>query len=405
VTTALGRGDTPRDVVARKASHATVPNGGGEIRLRVAAIIDTKIVSGPGRQLAALATSLAARNVDLQIVAIQRQGVPLSPYIGYLRDCGVAHVVVYESGRGDLALVRRVGRALADFRADVLETHGYKATAVAAALRLWKPRWKWAAFWHGATSEDWKVQAYVRIDKSLIRFADHIVTMSKQQKALFPRAGSKVSVIWNAVLPHQFASGQPQAVAGPEVARPLLGVVGRLSPEKGVDVFLRGAALLRDRGVPFSAIIVGDGPERATLEALSNELQLTSHVRFLGSRADVDAIYKAIDVLVIPSRSEGLPNVLLEALSHDRSVVATRVGAIPDVIDSERAGTLVDPDDPSALADGIVEAAAGLAEPAAIEARRQVVARFSLPARVDAHIRLYASLLGASPSSPLCAES
>jgi glycosyltransferase involved in cell wall biosynthesis len=170
-------------------------------------------------------------------------------------------------------------------------------------------------------------------------------------------------------------------------------VVGRLSFEKGVDVFLRACDVLRRRGRAFSALIVGDGPELDRLLALRRELGLAEVVAFRPSTAAVRSIYAAIDALVIPSRSEGLPNVLLEALAEDLPVVSTAVGGVPEVLEDPMAGLVVPSGDPAALADAMVRVADVGRTPAAQRARRVCVERFSLDARARAHVALYRELL------------
>jgi glycosyltransferase involved in cell wall biosynthesis len=358
--------------------------------LRVAVLFHTSSISGPGRQLAGLISALEGPNLRFLVVLVQRRNRPITPYANYLDRFGIRHVLVQDSGRADPALVGRIAAVLDDFQPDIVETHGYKPSLIASLLRLRKPKWSWVAFWHGATTEDWKVRFYHRLDRLLMRRADHIVVMSEQQRAAFGQAGTSVSVIANAVLPMAETSA-PLTLAA--VPRPVLGVVGRLSSEKGVDVFIRTAQILRARSFEFAALIVGDGPERQALETLTNELGLGSQISFLGSRSDIDAVYRAIDLLVIPSRSEGLPNVLLEALAHDRPVVATEVGAIGTVIDSPLVGRLVPKESPGALADGIMGATALVKDPRAAAARRKAASRFSLSRRAELLNGLYFSLV------------
>jgi glycosyltransferase involved in cell wall biosynthesis len=360
--------------------------------IRVAAIVHTRIVSGPGRQLASLAAALEARGVDVLIVALQRDGAPRSPYFEYLDRAGVKYVVVLDGSAFDVRVIGRVRRALEAFRPDVIQTHGYKPTIVAAALRARRPSWKWIGFWHGVTREDRRVRLFHWLDRRLLRTAHRVVVMSEPQRQEFADLGPRVSVIANAVIPRDRlgADADPWVVSG---ERPILAVVGRLSHEKGVDVFLRAAALLIAEGTTFSALVVGDGPDRASLEASARELGLADRVRFTGPLGNMRAVYEAIDLLVIPSRSEGLPNVLLEALAHDRPVAATRVGAIPAVVDSPLAGALADPESPRSLADAIRRALALGADPRAAEARRRVVDAFSLDRRLQAHLDLYGAVL------------
>jgi glycosyltransferase involved in cell wall biosynthesis len=361
--------------------------------IRVAALLDTFQVSGPGRQLAALASSLSAVDVELTIVTFHRAGRDRSPYLDYLEQAGVRYTVVPESGPLDLALLPRLRRVLAEYAPDVVQTHGYKPTALVWALRRRGAAERWIAFFHGATTENIKVRAYHWFSNLLLGSADRVVVMSRAQLEHFSRLGDKACVVHNAVLDlptESPGSASARLAAG---VRPRIGVVGRLSPEKGLDVFLHASAALARRGVSFSAVIAGDGPERARLEHLRDALGLARRVDFIGATSAVASLYASLDLLVIPSRSEGLPNVLLEALGADLPVVATRVGAIPEVLDDARAGLIVPPGSVDALADGIVHALTLRDDPDARDARRSVVEKFSLQRRVAEHLRLYGEVL------------
>jgi glycosyltransferase involved in cell wall biosynthesis len=178
-----------------------------------------------------------------------------------------------------------------------------------------------------------------------------------------------------------------------DAERPRIAVVGRLSPEKGVDVFLEAAAILMKRGISFSALVAGDGPERAALGDLAAALALSDRVRFLGRVSDMGSLYSGIDLLVIPSRSEGLPSVLLEALAADVAVVATRVGAIPEVLASPLTGALVPPESPDQLADAIETALRSLDNPDARAARALAADAYSQESRANALMALYRDLV------------
>lgn len=360
---------------------------------RVAALIDTVQVSGPGRQLAALASSLSKSDVQFTIVTFHRAGRDRSPYLDYLEREKVRYIVVPENGPLDRALLTRLRRVIAECAPDIIQTHGYKPAALAWMLRRGGESRPWIGFFHGATTENLKVRFYHWFTNRLLGAADRVVVMSRAHLAHFSRLGEKACVVHNAVLelpPEPSRAAAPSMVGG---ARPRIGVVGRLSPEKGVDVFLHACDALARQGVSFSAIVAGDGPERVPLERLRDSLDLEGRVNFIGAITDVASLYASLDLLVIPSRSEGLPNVLLEALRADLPVVATRVGAIPDVLNSPRAGLVVPPGSATALAEGIVRALPLRSDPAARNARRRVVDRFSLQRRVAEHLRIYGEML------------
>jgi glycosyltransferase involved in cell wall biosynthesis len=368
---------------------------------RVLALIDTAIVSGPGRQLAALARALGEHGVELRVVLFQRDGRPENPYAAYLARAGVSHVVLRDRGRFDLGLVPALRRLVDEWRPDVVQTHSYRTTALAWLLRRGGTRFPWVAFFHGATTEDAKVRVYNWIDARLMPAADQIVVMTRAHRARIACPPDRMRVLYNAVIPLP-AEGAPVDVSDARVpGAPLVGVVGRLSSEKGVDVFLAACARLVGEGTAITAVIAGDGPERAALEAQARALGLAERVRFLGAVRDVASLYPQLDLVVLPSRSEGLPNVLLEGLRADRAVVSTAVGGVPEVLgDEPLAGVMVPSEDAPALAEGMRRALALAADPAARDARARVAARFSLTHRVAEHLRLYADVAPAAFAAP-----
>lgn len=135
--------------------------------------------------------------------------------------------------------------------------------------------------------------------------------------------------------------------------------VGRLSEEKGLPTLIEAAALLRRKGREFLLCLVGDGPLLATLKARAGALDLNGRIRFVG-REDhrrIGVWLGACDVFCLPSLREGCPNVVLESLSSGRPVVASRVGAIPDLVSADT-GILVDTQDAEQLAVALDEALA-----------------------------------------------
>jgi glycosyltransferase involved in cell wall biosynthesis len=135
-------------------------------------------------------------------------------------------------------------------------------------------------------------------------------------------------------------------------------VVGRLIPEKRIDRFLRALALARAQAPQLRGAIVGDGPERLSLETLARGSGLLPEgVRFLGARSDVTRLLKGADVLVLSSDSEGFPNVLLEAMAARTPVVTTPAGDAARVVVDGETGWVVPFEDEGAMAARLIEAA------------------------------------------------
>lgn len=136
---------------------------------------------------------------------------------------------------------------------------------------------------------------------------------------------------------------------GLEAGRPLVVSVGRLDPQKGFDVLVEAAARMNGTSPPI-VVICGEGPARPELEERIRALGLGGRVRLLGNRKDAKALIAAADAFCMPSRWEGSPLALHEALAAGRPVVAAAVGGIPELLTFGQAGLLVPPEDPGALA-------------------------------------------------------
>src|SRR5690606_4277077 len=120
--------------------------------------------------------------------------------------------------------------------------------------------------------------------------ADATVAVTEQQRRSMLKAAPHTRVVRNAVTVLDTiddVADEPGLESVRTAARPRIAVIGRLSPEKGPDVFLRAASLLAGRGIPFTGLLAGDGPEREKLERLAGDLQLGKRVRFLGRIANI----------------------------------------------------------------------------------------------------------------------
>lgn len=377
-----------------ETSPAIAPHGSGAPRLRVAAVMDTWIVSGPGRQLAALSRALQEHGIDLRVFMFQRSGRPPSPFIGYLEQAGVPHAVIPDSGPLDSALPGRLRRALDEWQPDIVQTHGYRMTTLVFLLRLAGLGVPWIAFFHGATDENWKMQLYNQLDRMLLRRADRLVVLSEENRRAFADVAERVRLIHNASFPIP-PNGEPVRLEHlRQPGWPLIAAVSRLSPEKGLDLLIEAVARLSLTGRPVSLVVAGDGQERTALERQAAALGIQDRVHFLGLVQNVTSLYSQVDAVVLPSRPgrEGLPNVLLEAMRADVPVVATAAGSVPEVLAVPGSGELVRPGDVDALVQGIEAALARGRSPEASAARAEAIDRFSLERRVAAHLSLYAEM-------------
>lgn len=230
---------------------------------------------------------------------------------------------------------------------------------------------------------------YARIPAHFLAVCDAVRDDLIRRLRVHPR---RITVIRTGIeppgdAPRAGAAGALRRAWGfPETA-PVVLTLARLSYEKGVDDLIDAAAMLRATRPDARFVVLGDGPDRAALEARVAERGLSGVFALPGFAVDIWPALTAADVVCLPSKSEGLPNALLEAMAMSRPVVATAVGGMPEAIEHEVNGLLVPPGDAEALAralgrvlgDAALGARLGRAARGTVEERflaRDVAARY-----------------------------
>jgi glycosyltransferase involved in cell wall biosynthesis len=260
-------------------------------------------------------------------------------------------------GKLDRDAIKRIRDIVLSRRPDVVHAHGYKADVfVHLALRQMKV--PYVATCHNWTDNDSKSRMYGWFDRRILSRFSRIAAVSEAIEKRLLRAGvdaNRIEIVRNGIDVQALQIEEPQNQnKAQDHANVVVGFVGRLSPEKGPDLFLRAAKnVLQDRvGVEF--LLAGDGPEISTLRQLSDELRISKKVRLLGYVTDMKLFYRDLDVLVASSRREGLPIAILEGMACGLPVVATAVGDIPKIIDHGCTGLLVPPENVPLLAQAIL---------------------------------------------------
>jgi sugar transferase (PEP-CTERM/EpsH1 system associated) len=353
---------------------------------------------GVERGILNLATRLPGERFR-QIVISLNEPSDLAPAIGADR--------VFRLGKrpgNDLAVVLRLAKVLRAEQVDLLHARGW-ATLLEGRLAAWLvPGCRMVYGYHGTTYEDLRRPRRRRLlaQRLLLPRMDALVAVSPSAARTWLSEvglpGAPVQVIPDGVSLPTPAGPATRAALRRGLGIPggfCLGTVGRLDPVKDQATLLRAFARLRLDGLPATLLLIGDGPERSRLEALTARLGLHGAVRFLGSRTDAPRLLPAMDLFVQSSLSEALPNALLEALAAGVPVVATAVGGTCDVLHDGETGALVPPGDPERLAADIGRL---LGDPAGREryaaaGRRLVRARYSLEAMLRAYAHLYDTLL------------
>ena len=248
------------------------------------------------------------------------------------------------------ALLRRL-------KANVVCCHGYKANllGLVASRRLKIPA---VAVCHGWTGENLKVKAYEAVDRITLRKMNAVVCVSEAQAARIRRTGvplARILVVHDAVRVERFSNPDPRfrQLARdflPDRPNRLVLAAGRLSPEKGFSDLVAAAALVAGSDPSVGFVLFGDGRLRGACSRQIAERGLQSTFHLAGFHSDLDKFLPHFDLTVLPSYTEGLPNIVLESLAAGVPVVATAVGGTPEIIENGINGYLVEPRRPDRLA-------------------------------------------------------
>jgi glycosyltransferase involved in cell wall biosynthesis len=240
--------------------------------------------------------------------------------------------------------------------------------------------------------------------------ADRVVVVAKAVAAPWPRLARnrrRLRVVYNGINPASFRFSHEHRVQerkrlGLTDDTFAVGVVSRISPEKGIETLLRSLQAESVSGTRALALVAGDAPPElddysARIRRLSEELGVASRVKFLGYVDPISDLYSAFDALVLPSNEEGFPRVVLEAMAAERPVIATLAGGLPEIITHEETGLLVPRQDPEALAAAIARLARdrALCERLGKAGRARVEGDFTLSGYVRAFEHVYGELTAA----------
>ena len=239
------------------------------------------------------------------------------------------------ASRFDLRAAAMLRRLAAAEGALVLHGHDYKSNLLVHLARA--PETSRVATLHGRVGTDWKLRLYESAEARLVRRFDRVICVSAAMRAAETRGDFVPALVPNGIDLGPFRDAPARdpelgASLGLPPGAAVIGSIGRLSAEKGFAVLLAAAAALAAERPALHVLRVGEGPESGALTALAARLGLADRVHMPGLRTDTPALYRLFDVFCMPSRREGLPLVLLEALASGTAAVVTPVGGIRDVL-------------------------------------------------------------------------
>lgn len=317
--------------------------------MRVLQLISSTGYYGAESVVAALAEKLPSSGIETFVGHIRYGGRKVLCLENYLRNC---EVIPFEhTSRFDIGIVQRLRRELKRRCIDAIHSHGYKPDfygGLAAKLSN-IPVMSTCHLWTRATPA---LRSYANLDAMMLRRFDRVVAVSEPIFHELHSAGVPVrnlALIPNGISIAQFKTAAPvyRNLFDPDAF--IFGMACRQVAAKGVDLLLR--AIPRVSALKPSArfLIAGDGPRLKEYVELARSLDVDDKVVFLGRCNSMPEFYASLNTFVLPSRDEGLPIALLEAMASGRMVIATDVGAVGSVVHDQENGLLIAPDNLEAL--------------------------------------------------------
>jgi glycosyltransferase involved in cell wall biosynthesis len=300
----------------------------------------------------------------------------------------------------DFGALRQILQYIIESGIELICTHDYRSHILSywATRKLRKQgKVRWIAFSRGWTSDTLRVQVYTMLEKFFVRFADHIVAVSGAQRERLRRLlipPDKISVVFNSI-----DVGNLKRIEGENLRSRydfppdsiILLSAGRFSSEKGQAILIEAMKIALASEARLRLILYGDGPELASVRMKVKNFKLEDKILLPGFEKNLLSHLKGADLLVNPSLSEGLPNIVLEAMALGVPVVATAVGGVPEIITDGIEGRLVPPGDAVRLAEAIIGMARSPQDAAmmADSARQRIQEEFSFESQMIALRAVY----------------
>lgn len=313
---------------------------------------------GAEAMLVTLARAEARMGHQIEVAALRDDRFGHAEVAEAAGKAGLKTHVIPCGGRLDIGAIGELRKILKASSVDILHAHGYKADLY-GKLASWPRRTKLVSTCHNWPNPAMQMQTYAKLDRMLLRGFDVITTPSPLVEETLRRSGiaaKKVFWINNGVDLQQFQSAEPGLRRELNLgSQPIVGFVGRLVPGKGGTVLLEAAKTVIEHVPNAHFVFAGEGPCRKDWEEVSRVLGLTARVHFLGVRKDMPSLYASMNIMVLPSLEEAMPMCLLEAMATGLPVIATNVGAVPEVMTHGEHGYVLEPGPVEPLSNALID--------------------------------------------------
>ncbi len=367
--------------------------------MRVVHIIKVIRIAGAEQHLITLLGGLRSQHIDARMILLVEPNNPMENYIAALNAQGVPVQPMVIRHHADVTLVPRLRQALEALSPDIVHTHLIHADLYGTL----------AAKWIGVpvissrhNDDAFRYRMPVRLVNRMlwrmttagIAISDALKEFSIKVEGASPKQMHRIHYgMDTSVKPLDRTDAKKKLTA--ELKLPaevqFIGIVCRLIEQKGVGYGLEAFIQLADSFLMPHLLVVGEGLLRPELEARSKQAGLSNRVHFLGWRSDAAALMAGLDILLVPSLWEGFGLVLLEAMAQQTPIIASRVSAIPEVVNDRETGLLVEPRDVSELKEALSELLkdAALRQHMGLMGRDRLETSFSATRMVNETIEVY----------------
>jgi glycosyltransferase involved in cell wall biosynthesis len=322
---------------------------------------------------------------------------------------GLTFYQIEEQSKFDPRVLRAIRDIVTKHDINLIHAHDYKSDLFAYLVRylLWRRHLSLIATAHGWALLSTRGEIYRRLDLFLLRRFDHVLTVSHATKNGLISAGispTSISVLHNGIDTEAWSPGGTHSIRPDKMRQlshfPIVGYVGRITPEKDLHTWLHAAALVVKQFPDAYFVLVGDGKDErllCDLQRLAETLGIANHVAFPGYQESPQAFYNHFDLFLLTSITEGLSNSLLEAMAMGLPTVVTRVGGNEELVVDGYTGYLLPPEDVQGIAQAIITLAQNdqLRRNMGQAGRERIVHEFSFARRLQRIESLYQELIGA----------
>jgi glycosyltransferase involved in cell wall biosynthesis len=316
--------------------------------LRILDLRDSPWVDGPGRTVLETAERVNSDRFTIIVGGFYSGDASDNVYLGAAKGRSLEICPIPDSHAYDIRFVKAVAESVRRLDIHVVHTHDFRSSA-AGYFATRKAGIPLVTTCHGWITNSAKGHIYKQLDIQLLRRFDMVITVSDKMSKYLKSRGFRDDIlrtIPNTLVTEDYVVDKSDSRFRDELSIPkstkLIANIGRLSPEKGQDLLIEAASVVLADRQDILLVFVGIGSEKEHLEEKAASLGMTERVRFVGYRTDMSRIYNSVDLVVQSSLTEGMPNVILEALLMETPVIATDVGGTSEIVEHGVSGYLID---------------------------------------------------------------